>query len=137
MQFLLFTAVKRRGAIDAAARLIVEVEETLKQKKIVGTLGMDIKGAFPTVNSACLRKKMRKMKLDESLVGWVKGFMEERLVEMVINWDGGKLIGCNTGLPQWSPVSPILFLIYIADLPKVVEKAEENVLSLSFVDDVT
>jgi hypothetical protein len=94
----------------------------------------DIKRAFATVNSACLRKKNAR---NENLVGWVKSFMEERWVEMVINGDGGELIGCSTGLPQGSSVSPILSLIYISDLPKAVEKAEENVLILSFVDDVT
>jgi hypothetical protein len=39
------------------------------------------------------------MKLDENLVGWVESFMEERWAEMVINGDGGELMGCNTGLP--------------------------------------
>jgi hypothetical protein len=67
---------------------------------------------------------MRKMKLYENLVGWVENFMEKRWIETVINRDGGEPIGCNTGLPQGSPVSPILFLIYIADLPKTVGNEE-------------
>jgi hypothetical protein len=50
---------KGRGAIDGAARVIVEVE-AWKPKKVVGTLKTDIKGAFSTVNSACLRKKNAK-----------------------------------------------------------------------------
>jgi hypothetical protein len=90
---------------------------------------MDIKGGFPTVNSACSRKKMRKMRLYENLVGWVERLMEERWIEMIINGDGGEPIGCNTGLPQGSPVSPLLFLIYITDLPKAIEKAEEMSLA--------
>jgi hypothetical protein len=71
---------------------------------------------------------MRKMKLDENLVGRVESFMEERWVETVINGDGGELIGCNTGLPQGSPASPILFL----QTHKAIENVEENVFGLSF-----
>jgi hypothetical protein len=52
-----FGGRKGRGAIDAATRLIFEVKGAWKQKRIVGTLMMDIKGAFPNVSSACLRKK--------------------------------------------------------------------------------
>jgi hypothetical protein len=62
------------------------------------------------------------MKLDESLADRVESCMEERWVETGINGDGGELIGRNTGLPQGPPASPILFLIYIADLQKQSEK---------------
>jgi hypothetical protein len=45
-------------------------------------------------------------------------------------------IETNIGLPQGSPVSPFLFLIYIADLAALIEKQVDRIVGLSFVDDV-
>jgi hypothetical protein len=63
--------------------------------------------------------------------------MSSRKVEITINGDPGLGIDTNSGLPQGSPVSPVLFLIYIADLATLVESTVPGVVALSFVDDVT
>lgn len=43
----------------------------------------------------------------------------------------------TTGLPQWSPISPVLFAIYIAGIHQAVESQIEDSRGISFVDDVT
>jgi hypothetical protein len=63
--------------------------------------------------------------------------MSDRLVEITIAGEVGEAITTNTGLLQGSPVSPILFLIYIADLASLVENRVPSTVGLSFVDDVT
>jgi hypothetical protein len=63
--------------------------------------------------------------------------MSDRLVEIMIVWEAGEAIATNTGLLQGSPVSPILFLIYIADLVALMETHVLDTVALSFVDDVT
>ena len=47
------------------------------------------------------------------------------------------LMAVATGLPQGSPVSPVLFALYIADIHQAVESQVEDSRGISFVDDVT
>lgn len=42
----------------------------------------------------------------------------------------------NTGIPQGSPISPILFLFFNADLVEICNKSELNASGSGFVDDV-
>jgi hypothetical protein len=48
----------------------------------------------------------------------------------------GDVMEVITGVLQGSPISPILFIIYISQLFGKTEQSVEDTLALSFVDDV-
>ena len=64
--------------------------------------------------------------------------MEGRKVIMSMDGREGDIMDVDTGVPQGSPVSPVLFVIYLSELFGEVEKKEEESGSegISFVDDV-
>jgi hypothetical protein len=45
-------------------------------------------------------------------------------------------IQTQTGIPQGSPLSPILFLFFISELLKDFQHADGGVIAFSFVDDM-
>ena len=57
---------------------------------------------------------MRAMGIDENLVDWTDSFMHDRRVIMSVDGQDDEPREVTTGLPQGSPVSPVLFAIYIA-----------------------
>ena len=56
---------------------------------------------------------------------------------MSVDGQDGPPMAVTTGLPQGSPVSPVLFGIYIADVHKAVENRVPGCRGISFVDGVT
>ena len=98
---------------------------------------MDVAAAFPSVARECLLRKMREARVDECLVRWTDSFMQDRRVIMSLDGQDGEEMAVTTGLPQGSPVSPVLFAIYVADIHRAVEGQVEDARGISFVDDVT
>jgi len=133
-----FGCRKRRSAIDAVGRLMKRVEEAWGRGNTAAVLLMDVKGAFPHVAKGNLIKKMEEMGFEADLVRWVESFMEEQKVVMSMDGREGDIMDVETGVPQRSPVSPVLFVIYLSGLFGEVEKEEEECGSggISFVDDV-
>ena len=62
--------------------------------------------------------------------------MSERKVRLVTNGQEGGDHNINTGVPQGSPISPILFAIYLSGLFGYVEDKVPGIKALPFVDDV-
>jgi len=133
-----FGCRKRRSAIDAVGRLMKRVEEAWGRGNTAAVLLMDVKGAFPHVAKGNLIKRMEEMGFEADLVRWVESFMEERKVIMSMDGKEGDSMDVETGVPQGSPVSPVLFVIYLSGLFNRVEEKEEECGSegISFVDDV-
>ena len=98
---------------------------------------MDVAVAFPSVSRGCLLRKMRDMDIDKNLVEWVDSFMRGRKVVLCVDGQEGEVREVTTGLPQGSPVSPILFAIYMADIQEEVENQVEGCRGISFMDDIT
>lgn len=68
---------------------------------------------------------MRNMGLGECLVRWADSFMRDRRVIMSVDGQDGKPMEV-TGLPQGSPISPVLFALYIAEIHTAVESQVED-----------
>lgn len=97
---------------------------------------MDVKGAFDHVSKEQLLIQMIELGIDGDLITWTGSLLTDRKVQLVIDGHENKEREIETGIPQGSPVSPILFLIYISGVFDKVSETSPLVTSLSFVDDL-
>ncbi|KAM3081197.1 hypothetical protein ACMFMF_011951 [Clarireedia jacksonii] len=104
----------KKSAIDTALMLAAKIQNNIKLKTSV--LFLDIKGAFDHVSKNQLLAVLKKLSLPISLIAWVSHFLEDRLLRLSFDSRIESFQPINTGIPQGSPISPILFLIYIRDL---------------------
>ncbi|EED15087.1 reverse transcriptase, putative, partial [Talaromyces stipitatus ATCC 10500] len=126
----------------AEANLFNDKERTAREAessdawgKLAAALFMDIEGAFDHVILAKLVEVLREASVDGDLIHWVTSFLSDRRVTLVIDGHVGKEVPISSGLPQGSPVSPILFVLYVHGLSRAIERSVPEVQCLSFVDD--
>ena len=97
---------------------------------------IDVKEAFDHVSRSQLLKRMIDLGIDGDLVAWTKSFLTDRKIQLVIDGHDNKEREIKTGIPQGSPVSSILFLIYISGVFDAAAENNPAITSLSFVDDL-
>lgn len=129
-------ARKQRCAIDAVASLVYKIEESWAEKKLAAALFMDVKGAFDHVSKTKLVERMMELGIDGDLIRWTRSFLTDRRVQLVINGHTNREQDIETGIPQGSPVSPIIFLVYISGVFEKVSVSHPAISALSFVDDL-
>ena len=114
----------------------VTPSSSCNRKHIAGALLMDFKSAFNNVRRGHLVERMMPLGVENDLVRWSESFMSQRKVRLCINGQEGADHEVNTGIPQGSSASPILFAVYMSGLFGSVEDRVPGVNALSFVDDV-
>src|SRR5438034_6891348 len=104
---------KQKSAIDAVITLVHDIQLAKYENKATSVLFMDIKGAYDHVSANHLLKICQKLKLSKSLCFWIRSFFQNRKIQLRFDGNIQEMTDINIGIPQGSPVSPILFLIYI------------------------
>src|SRR5947199_10492845 len=95
---------------------------------------MDIKGAFDHVSANQMLKICQKLQLPKSLYYWIRSFLQNRKVQLKFDGNSQEMTNIEIGIPQGSPISPILFLIYIRFL--FTERVNTSERILSYLDDI-
>jgi hypothetical protein len=105
-------------------------------RRVLSLISFDVKGAYNGVCKERLLQRMKARGIPEDLLRWVEAFCSERTATIQIN---GQLSAAQSlpqaGLPQGSPLSPILFLFFNADL--VQRQIDSQGGAIAFVDDFT
>ena len=78
--------------------------------------------------------RCQKLQLPKSLCFWIRSFFQNRKIQLRFDGNIQEMTDVNIGIPQGSPMSPILFLIYIRFL--LFERSNTSERILSYVDDV-
>ena len=96
------------------------------------TIFLDFRKAFNTVNHSILIEKLIKSGLGRNTVTMLKNYLTKRKQSTLLNNIRSEVQEVCTGVPQGSTLGPLLFLLYIDDLPLVLEHGSDNIL---FADD--
>jgi ribonuclease HI len=136
----------RHSAIDALLRVVdpfahslSQIARTMKKGSIPprpGLLTHDIEGAFNNTHPSLLDDVLRMRTMPNYLRDWVRAFTTDRRLGFALDACNEEPQPFNCGLPQGSPVSPVLFLIYANAALERPNRAG-NVTDTSYVDDVS
>lgn len=115
--------------------VVQRIKDAWRTKGIVSVLFLDISQAFPTVSHGRLLHNLRKQRIPEPLVRWLESFLTDRRTTLKFDDYTSPPLCASYGIPQGSPLSPILYLFYSSDLLEVPDLKDRNQLAVSFIDD--
>ncbi|KAE8238746.1 hypothetical protein A4X13_0g8396 [Tilletia indica] len=127
---------------DAALTLIHDVEAgwAKREQRTTSALAFDVKGAFDATHGERLVHLLYRLGCPLHLVRWVRSFLTARHAAIRLDGETSPMTPLNTGIPQGSPVSPILFIIFVSPLLRLFgPQSEDPVLRklrvIGFIDD--
>ena len=107
-----FGAMPRRATLDLVVSFVSRIEAALRVGKHAALLLQDVEGAFDGVSHARLLSRMRLQGWDPGLRRWLASWLHQRTVTVSV--PAGQASGSpKGGVPQGSPLSPILFALYL------------------------
>ena len=92
---------------------------------------VDLKKAFDTVDHDILLSKMSLYGIQGTALHWFKSYLANRTQRCLVNGSLSEICSLKCGVPQGTILGPLLFLIYINDLPNCLTLCQPRM----YVDD--
>jgi len=107
-------------------RLTEYIFEALNNSEVVGMVAIDLQKAFDTVNHSILLQKLDHYGVRHVPLKWFTSYLSNRSQVTYVNNVISDMGFIRTGVPQGSILGPLLFILYINDLPGCLRKCEAN-----------
>ena len=99
-------------------------------------LSLDVAGAFDNILYERLLHNLKVKGIPSTFTAWTVSFLSNRATSITLGGRTSPVEEVRTGIPQGSPVSPILFLFFNTPLIEEYARAKLPVQVGGFVDDI-
>ena len=114
---------RKRMTSEQLLRLSEECHSAFKNNKNTAAIFLDAEAAFDRCWHSGIKYKLkRNLNLPSRTIRLISSFLTER--NLIVSYEGcvSQKIFLNAGTPQGSPLSPLIYIIYVNDYPENIQE---------------